>query len=353
MLFSPDGGQVLSLSDKNVLVLWDLAKVGKNRTLAGPYDDLQSAPYCAYFFPPEDQQPIMAKGARKMKVLGDEAGVERPITILFSADSGPRVFTADAKWLFSSHGLVDVEMGNIAWSAFPGGESGNLVLPTVRHSHCVAISPDGSFGLSGGSPTARPLSLWDLKKGKLAAELAGHKGHVRSVALSRDGKFALSRGDDKFIKLWQVPSGKPLKSFEDPGGAFSEVSFSPDDKLMFSRGTTITAWETATGKLVRSIERPAKEVRHFAYSADGTLGLSGIMDNAVTLWDMKSGKVIRKLNPPDGVPTPIHAVVISPDGKLAVALSGKMHAWNLKTGKLLEVSLRRAANLDLPASRLA
>ena len=36
------------------------------------------------------------------------------------------------------------------------------------------------------------------------ARLVGHKGHVSSVAMSQDVKWAVSGGDDGIIRLWNI-----------------------------------------------------------------------------------------------------------------------------------------------------
>lgn len=347
-VFLPDGNRALSMGEHYTLEMWGLANGAKKSTLAGPYYGLAYWPCSAMAFPPEvkgllSKGLLPLRGARMLNITDNEEG---PRAALCSPGG---VFAPNGKWLFTGEpALWDVERGEKVWTAFPQGETTGRASPSFRHLHCVAISRDGSFGLSGGSPMARPLRLWDLKKGKLAADLVGHKGHIRAATFSNEGQLALSRGDDKSVKLWEVPSGTLLKSFDDPGGAFSDVWFSPDDNLVYSRGRLITAWETATGKLVRSTVRPAQDIRYFAYSSDMSLGVSGLFDTDLTLWDLKSGKAIRKLDPPDGVPTPIHAIVISPDDKLVVAIArpvldergdprGKQHAWNMNTGKLMKI----------------
>jgi len=55
---------------------------------------------------------------------------------------------------------------------------------------CVAFSPDGQFGLSGGKD--KMVRIWNLDSGREVEQLKGHSQTVRSVAFTRDGRFAVS-----------------------------------------------------------------------------------------------------------------------------------------------------------------
>ena len=103
--------------------------------------------------------------------------------------------------------------------------------------------------------------------------------------------------------------------------------------------------------MLRSYKRPAPELRHFAYSTDGNLGLSGIFDDVLTLWDMKTGKPIRQLEPWRDLASPVSGTsVLSPGGDFAFVTSyggygprgsggGRFGVWDTKTRKRIEYHL--------------
>jgi WD40 repeat protein len=69
--------------------------------------------------------------------------------------------------------------------------------------HSLAISPDGRHAVSSG--TAGLVQLWDLEKGKAILALTGHVGPANGVAFLPDGRTAVSAGDDSTIRLWRLP----------------------------------------------------------------------------------------------------------------------------------------------------
>jgi WD40 repeat protein len=74
----------------------------------------------------------------------------------------------------------------------------------------VAFSPDGKTIASGS--TDNTIKLWDVASGKQLKTLNGHSSSVLSVAFSSDGKTIASGSDDNTIKLWDVASGKQLNT---------------------------------------------------------------------------------------------------------------------------------------------
>ena len=65
----------------------------------------------------------------------------------------------------------------------------------------VAISPDGRLALSGSNDAT--LRLWDLATGRCLRTFEGHTHYVRPVTFSSDGQMALSGSGDNTLRLWE------------------------------------------------------------------------------------------------------------------------------------------------------
>ncbi len=116
--------------------------------------------------------------------------------------------------------------------------------------------------------------------------------------------------------------------------AVNSVAISADGKYIVSGSwdNTVRLWDLATGKEIRRFEGHTSIVNSVAISADGKYIVSGSGDNTVRLWDMATGKEIRRFA---GHTESVYSVVISADGKYIVSGSGDntVRLWDRASGK--------------------
>jgi eukaryotic-like serine/threonine-protein kinase len=200
----------------------------------------------------------------------------------------------------------------------------------------VAISPDGRTALS--SSDDHTLKLWDLATGEEIRTFTGHNGPVNSVAISPDGRTALSSSDDHTLKLWDLATGEEIRTFTGHNGPVNSVAISPDGRTALSGSSdkTLKVWDLATGKDVRTISANTP-VWSAAISPDGKSALSSGEDGTIRLWDLADGKLIRTLDlvKLDPNARQIFAVAFSPDGRTALSgdLGDTVRLWDLATGR--------------------
>jgi WD40 repeat protein len=75
----------------------------------------------------------------------------------------------------------------------------------------VAVTPDGKWAVSGSWD--QTLKVWDLASGKEFQTLAGHSDPVCAVAVMPDGKRAVSGSLDQTLKVWDLETGKVVATF--------------------------------------------------------------------------------------------------------------------------------------------
>jgi len=210
----------------------------------------------------------------------------------------------------------------------------------------VALSPDGRFALSGSGnypkgserPDDFTMRLWEVDTGKELYCFTGHTDTVKSVAFSNDGLRVLSGSWDKTVRLWDIATKQELRRFDGHEGLVSGVAFSPDDRRVLSSATdgTIRLWDIATGKEVRRFTGHQHQVWCVAFSPDGQRVVSGGggKDSSMRLWDFDNGNELQRLN---GHTNGVHSVAFSPDGRqiLSGGSEGTAILWDSTNGQEL------------------
>ena len=199
----------------------------------------------------------------------------------------------------------------------------------------VSFSPDGKTLASASDDNT--VKLWDVGTGKELKTLNGHQAFVESVSFSPDGKTLASASMDNTVKLWDVSTGKELKTLNGHQAFVKSVSFAPDGKTLASASAdnTVKLWDVVTGKELKTLNGHQDTVTSVCFSPDGKTLASASMDNTVKLWDVVTGKALKTLK---GHQDFVSSVSYSPDGKtLASASYDKtVKLWDVVTGKELK-----------------
>jgi WD40 repeat protein len=162
---------------------------------------------------------------------------------------------------------------------------------------CATFSPDRRFLLAAclsmrpvdrdgrplrlGAPLKGSLQLWDLTSGKLVRSFGEEQESYQCVHLSADGRQAVSGG--RHWQVWEVPSGRLLHRWPGPEGFDMAVNpyraaFSQDDKRALTYGEKLQLWDLTSGALLQTWavtpDRHLLSYTAVAFSADGKWALS-------------------------------------------------------------------------------
>ncbi|MCI0638378.1 MAG: protein kinase [Gemmataceae bacterium] len=194
MALTPDGKQALFGSYDGTVLWYDVdnwKELGRLSTVRGLWSVAFSTDGSAVLTGGGDQNQSHVRlwnlktGAEIRNFKGQEEGTWRA------------EFTPDGKHVLAA-GLD--RMIRI-WDAKTGEEKGRL-----RHSEgCTSFvfAPGGKLAVSGGYEFF--LRLWDVEKRKELQRFEGHTRGVHSVALSPNGQYVASAGDDHHVCLWRLP----------------------------------------------------------------------------------------------------------------------------------------------------
>ena len=239
----------------------------------------------------------------------------------------------------------------------------------------LATGPDlvvsGSFDYS--------VMLWDALARIATARLIGHEGPVDGVAVTRDGRTALSVGDDGLLILWDLTTRQETHRLV-LGAKLAAIALAPDQKQAAAAGWDGRVHLVDLGRATPAglVELPGERVNAVAFTAAGTLvaaghagrmvlwrasdrtllrewraheqGITAIaaagdliatasIDRYVRLWDAATGEPRGELA---GHDKPVSAAALSPDGTWLAsgAVDGQLVLWRVADRQALHI--RRA-----------
>jgi cytochrome c len=184
----------------------------------------------------------------------------------------------------------------------------------------LAISPDGKTAISGSFDTS--AIRWSLEHNAAEQVLRFHAGAVNAVALLADGR-AVTSGEDASIAIWRPGEPAPLAVLEGHRAPVVGLAVSGDGSMLASASWDHTArlWPLAGGA-PRVLEGHAQNVNGVAFTPDGRALVTAGYDATLRIWPLVGGgaPIIVSL------PTPLNAVAVAPDGDIVTAgADGKVY----------------------------
>src|SRR5262249_7555487 len=216
--------------------------------------------------------------------------------------------------------------------------------------HRVALSPDGRRALTGAGKGDQKLRLFDVQTGEKLLELTGHtdaRGPL-CVAFRSDGR-AVSCGRDA-IRVWDLKEGKPLGHFSYNDGRGAEyLAVSPGGQYIATgRGKAdvvadVVVWNMQTRKEQFRLRGHEGGSRAAAFAPDGRIA-TGDNKGKIRLWDA-NGRPLANFNAHHNAA--VVSVEFSPDGKdlLTGGLDNAIRFWPGGTGKAVLSLVDKSFNL--------
>jgi WD40 repeat protein/serine/threonine protein kinase len=342
---SADGRYVLSGSGDRTIKWWRLADGSCLSTWEG-----HTGPVCALGLTATSQLALSGSGDKSLRLWSLPEEWQAPYLVSRVLPSE----TTLAAWTDSEHALAQAQ------SAVAGGDA-------VRAAQLVRQARS----LPGHSGRPEAMDLWSslyVRLPRTALQGAwegttdfkpGHLDAVTTVCLNRDATLALSGSADRTLKLWDVATGRCLRTFIGHDAEITSACFRADGKYILSGSVdrTLKLWRVSTGRCLGTYAGHTDVVSSVALTADGRYALSGSTDRTLRLWELRTGLCLRVL---EGHADPIHSVSLRSDGRYALSgaaqflirnhethekherreserlfTSGQLKLWDVATGRCL------------------
>lgn len=241
--------------------------------------------------------------------------------------------------------LVFVSMIQISWAQEPVYKLETVIQRGHRAAvRCVAYSPDGKFIATGSRDNS--IKLWEVATGREIRTFLGHLSSVNTLTFNASGTFLASGSTDNNIIIWEVATGKEKTRLEGHENRVTSLTFSSNGAKLASAGWDKKAyvWDLGTNDIIGEYKvYPARGSRvgsNVIFSKDDKLLITGNDDGKIIIYDVNSQTpldTLRNISPSScgGCPSFIQ---LSDKGNelLSASRRGPVTIWNLKSGKIIK-----------------
>ena len=183
----------------------------------------------------------------------------------------------------------------------------------------LAISPDGREAVSGSFDTS--AIRWSLKRNIAEQVMRFHDNAVNAVVWLKNGRIVTASADAQ-IAIWTPGKQEPDKVLDGHKGPIAGLASSPDGKFIASASWdhSVRLWPLEGGA-PRLLEGNSQNVNGVTFSPDGRDVVSAGYDATLRIWRLSDRDVSVH-----GLPTPLNSVAVAPDGEIiAAGADGKVY----------------------------
>src|SRR5207248_2546769 len=210
----------------------------------------------------------------------------------------------------------------------------------------LAIWSDGETAVSGSFDST--AIRWSLTRNAAVQVLRFHTDAVNAVVTLRDGRAATAGTDGK-IAIWSLGRAEPDSVLEGHTAPIAALAISPDGATLASASwdQTLRLWPLAGGA-PRVLTGHTQNVNGVAFAPDGALVAAASVGGAVAVIDRKTRALMRTLVGPG---LPVRSVAFMPDSRILLTGGADdiIRRWNALTGDPIDPLLQEAAGDPLAA----
>lgn len=162
-----------------------------------------------------------------------------------------------------------------------------------------AFSPNGEFIAAPLGFSSKAVRVWEVKTGREVKTIPAGRFTTYAVAYSPDGKTLAAVGYDKDVKLWDTTTWAQKPPLTTTHGHFDTLTFSPDGSLLVLSGSDndgkIDVWDVAAQKEIYVAQGHAGGTDKIAFHPSGKFFVSVGKDTLIRFWGAKDGGLLATL----------------------------------------------------------
>jgi WD40 repeat protein len=286
--------------------------------------DFREGPIVAYRVSSDEKQIYLAYKNQSIAVWDIAKNVEAAGTRFYTGNQTAVAFSPT-----QPYALVSGAEGTVLWNIEKRSQIYRLeqIGPSVQ---TAMFSHDGRYLIL---VVNRHVVMWDVENKAVSADWS--YSNTRHVEVSYNNEFLFAAAKDS-IEMYDVINRQKTRTFTGFTGAVNQIIVSPSgDQLIAAVGepdNAVLLWDVKSGNLIYTMVGHGASVNAVVISPDGKTVLSGSDDGTLILWDAQTGQSVSRYRGHSG---PVQQVVFSPDGQLALSASDKNEdgilAWRVQS----------------------
>jgi WD40 repeat protein len=175
--------------------------------------------------------------------------------------------------------------------------------------HPIKVIVSGGRALLTATVGGMAMRIWDVATGKELCrspvggfgQKRGHQDRITAAVYERGGRWALTASADRTLRRWDAQTGQEQQVFRGHFGEVLCLALSADGRWALSGGGkekaadskytgridhAVRVWDVASGKELHQFTGHPREVLQVAFLPDGQRALSASADGTVHIWKL-------------------------------------------------------------------